>query len=278
MISPDVVAMLRDLDSAASLRRVPYLLVGAAARVLLCDEVLSIDGRATKDWDFGVRVEDWPQFDALREALLATSFRPDPAEHRLRHVSGLRVDLVPFGGPEGADRCVEWPRSRFRMDVTGFREADEDGREIELADGLSVRVVTLRGLLVLKAIAYEDRRGHGIEHDLGDLDFILRHADRLLEESRVFDLAGDALRAGRLEYVDAAAYCLGRDVGRGFGHRAVTKALETVAARLEDPDSSEVRRLNRHDVGGGSGVAEARETAARWRALLLGIVDARRGG
>jgi hypothetical protein len=64
-------------------------------------------GRQTEDVDFAVMVPDWDAFAKLRTALITgddSVERPGPATHRLRHKSGMPLNVVPFGGIERADR------------------------------------------------------------------------------------------------------------------------------------------------------------------------------
>jgi predicted nucleotidyltransferase len=275
MIPNAALPALRELDLATVTLNVPYLLVGATARILICDDRVQMDGRATSDLDFGVCTENWDHYDALRSELLRGRFRADDLgiEHRLRHGDGMKFDLVPFGGSEDESRHIEWPRSRTRMDVTGFREAYADADGVRIDRDLTLKVASLRGLMVLKAIAYEDRRVRSVFHDLDDLEFVLQNIAGLFDEARVFEEANDVLVREIVAYSEAPAYCLGRDIGSRF-QGGVTDDLERVAARLGDPDDEELRDLIRRRAV-PSAVSDAAEAAARWRALALGIVDGR---
>jgi len=128
--------------------------------------------------------------------------------------------------------------------------------------------------MVLKAIAYEDRRAKGVIHDLEDLEFVLRNYSALVGEARLFQEAGEVLITDQILYVDAPAYCLGREIGATYAE-TVTGALERIAKRLGSPDAEETRGLDRRS-GASGGLAGANETAARWRALELGILQGRR--
>lgn len=101
------------LHAVAAPLGVEFFLMGAAARDLILRYAHGIEAsRATEDVDFAVMVRDWQAYDALRTALIASgefSARPGPATHRLRHTSGLPLDIVPFGGVEQADRTFGWP-------------------------------------------------------------------------------------------------------------------------------------------------------------------------
>ena len=105
--------MVSALHAVAAPLGVEFFLMGAAARDLILRYAHGIEAsRATEDVDFAVMVRDWQAYDALRTALIASgefSARPGPATHRLRHTSGLPLDIVPFGGVEQADRTFGWP-------------------------------------------------------------------------------------------------------------------------------------------------------------------------
>ena len=86
--------------------------MGAAAQLMLQYAHRIDPHRATEDVDFAVMVRDWSAYDALRTALIEGGefcARPGSATHRLRHTSGLPLDIVPFGGVERLDRTFAWP-------------------------------------------------------------------------------------------------------------------------------------------------------------------------
>jgi predicted nucleotidyltransferase len=94
----------RALQTVAAPLGVDSFLMGAAARDLMVLQAHGIEvRRATEDVDSAVMVRDWNAYEALRSGLIAAgrfSPRQGPALHRLRHESGLPLDIVPFGGVE----------------------------------------------------------------------------------------------------------------------------------------------------------------------------------
>lgn len=174
------IALLRDLLTVIPRATRPCFLVGAGARVLGLDERFGIPGaRATLDWDFAVRVSSWREWAALRARLLdapGRPFRATAAEHRLEHVEGRQLDLVPFGGLETGSGEIVWPDST-RMTVHGFAEAAAHCDLIEVERGLHVHVASLPSLALLKLHAYLDRRVKGVTKDIQDFDWIARHYD-----------------------------------------------------------------------------------------------------
>lgn len=134
------------------------VLVGAMARDIWLDELGRPSERATNDVDFGFGVRDWASYQAIRSLLLDKhGFRATKAEHQLTFAGHL-VDLVPFGAIEGKDRSIVWPEGRTRMNLLGFDEAATRAEAVKLPGDLLVRVATLPALLILKLMAWHDRK------------------------------------------------------------------------------------------------------------------------
>ncbi|MGH2396485.1 MAG: hypothetical protein ACRDFW_05765 [bacterium] len=100
-----LAALVADLQAAPS---IDLLLVGAAARDVLLSYAHGIAlARATNDADVAFAIPDWATFDNIRRHLLDSGrFQRLAAAHKLRHHSGVRVDLIPFGGVEGPDGSI----------------------------------------------------------------------------------------------------------------------------------------------------------------------------
>jgi predicted nucleotidyltransferase len=62
------------VDPIARSSKWEYFLAGATARDLILVNVDGLrPGRATRDFDFGIGVESWTQFELLKEGLFATN-------------------------------------------------------------------------------------------------------------------------------------------------------------------------------------------------------------
>jgi predicted nucleotidyltransferase len=169
----DIRQAMQGLDS-------PMFLMGAAARDTLLHCVHNIRStRQTEDIDFGVMVASWPAFDAVRSALLASgvfSAESSVALHKLRHRSGAPLDVVPFGGVERADRTLAWPPDgQTIFSCFGMREALESAERVLLPGGAELRVASLPAQVILKLMAWQDRKHTHPGRDAGDLMFILKH-------------------------------------------------------------------------------------------------------
>ena len=184
--------VIADVLAEAAALRVPVMITGAFARDLLIHHAHGIEAtRQTEDLDFALAVADWPSFANLKARMLESSrFREVPgAQQRLRHVSGLPVDLVPFGGLETASRQVDWPPGgEFRMDMFGFREALASAWRVRLPERVEAALVSLPALALLKLVAWQDRHDRAPKKDALDLMLIvanyldLGNQDRLWHE------------------------------------------------------------------------------------------------
>lgn len=63
-VDQETKKILADLKAIVDSLDVPMLLIGARARVLAFDSQYT-QGRATKDWDLAVKVDDWSRYEAL---------------------------------------------------------------------------------------------------------------------------------------------------------------------------------------------------------------------
>src|SRR5215475_4117570 len=127
-VDPSIVRVLRTLDPIARGAGCAYFVAGATARDLLLVNVHGLrPGRATRDIDFGIAVEDWNQFALLKERLVATGdFTSDRrALQRLTYRDraagfSIPVDLIPFGGVTGSFGVIQRPpRGDIVMNVAG---------------------------------------------------------------------------------------------------------------------------------------------------------------
>lgn len=219
-----MVEMLRHLQAATEALRVPCFIIGAMARDIHLHHIHGLDvARPTRDIDFGIALQDWPQFLLLKQTLCGTGSFAEVrgVAHRLTYragpqADGIPVDLVPFGGIESPRGIVAWPPGHERMTVTGFDEANGSAQTVRLSDdGLDARVASIPGLALLKLFAWFDR-GRENAKDAHDLLLLLRH---YADAGHADHLYGEALPI--LEAVDyqlelAGATLLGRDMASCF--------------------------------------------------------------
>lgn len=190
-------------------------IVGATARDLIFEYVYGINiKRATADIDFAVAVENWEQYEKLKQALIGTEkFRSDPKmEQRLwfgNRQDGMKIDLVPYGGIESPKGTVTFPPTEFEMNTSGFAESYRASLQVAIRSDLNVRVVSPAGLLVLKFTAFDDRPAERLS-DLQDIKFMMQNYLEAGNEERLYSDAG-LLDDEDFDLRTVGARLLGRD-------------------------------------------------------------------
>ena len=218
------------LQRVAQPMAVDFFLMGAAARDVMLRHGHNIEpGRQTRDVDFAVMVPDWASFDALRAALIKGGDfleRPGPATHRLRHQTGLPLDIVPFGGIERADRTIAWPPDQSTVfDCFGAREAFSAAVSVLLPQAVTVRVASIPALALLKVTAWQDRKLTHPGRDAGDLLLYLRNYMDCGNIDRAARDHGDLFTAEDYDHEAAGAQLLGRDMALLLDKPAIDRVL-----------------------------------------------------
>ncbi|MDA3932916.1 MAG: nucleotidyl transferase AbiEii/AbiGii toxin family protein [Gammaproteobacteria bacterium] len=194
----------------------PYFLAGATARDLLLEVAHNINpGRNTRDVDLAVWVKDWPTFESLRSALIESGqFSPKGATlHKLSFNEVYELDLIPFGAIEQADRTIAWPPDgSVVMSVFGFQEVFKHTLLMQLPAGQSMRVISLPALVVLKLLAWQERRRYRPGTDAHDIAIILRKYLDAGNLERLYDEAPQIVDAPNFDYEAAGAWLLGHDM------------------------------------------------------------------
>lgn len=277
MTSSHELDVLRDIHIIAEVLDIPLMLVGAGALVFQMDLRYGIlKGRMTRDWDLAVRVDTWSDFLALREAALASArFRGTAVRHRLEHVGGMPIDLVPFGGVED-NGTITWPGEHRTMITRGFQDAWNVAESMQVADALCIKVITVPSMVVLKIFAYQDRSSETVK-DLEDILFILKHYLEIPgNEARMYDELPEMWEAGTLSYDTAGPYLLGRDIA-AIVMPDTRAALHDALEPLINPFSPQLDRILRGTRGLADEEQRRRAYAMDFKALADGL-DEQDGG
>lgn len=182
---PALISMLKAMEAIFTGFDVDFYVVGAVAR----DYHLSAkEGaaalRKTNDVDLAIMLNDAGQFNQIKDALIASGdFTADPSEHiKMYYKKGLEVDLLPFGKIESANGFVFLqPPNMFTLNMPGFKEIYPFVEEVAFDDGLSVKVCTVEGIVILKLIAYRDRPSR--TKDITDIEHIIEVYFDLCDEN-----------------------------------------------------------------------------------------------
>lgn len=215
--------VLGEVEAVAARHGFRLMVVGATARDILSEAIVgSPPGRATADVDVAVAVPSWEAFESLTAGLT----RVGRSRHRFL-VSGVQVDVVPFGDVETADRLIDWGDG-IAMSALGLSEAYARAEQVRLPGGVEILVPTVGGLAVLKLSAWSDRRLETTRHAVDLQTIIGWYATGVLLDE-LYDLDLDLLQSYDFDPALASAHRLGRHMaellGRGAG---------AVAALLDD--------------------------------------------
>ncbi|MBW6493188.1 MAG: nucleotidyl transferase AbiEii/AbiGii toxin family protein [Burkholderiaceae bacterium] len=214
-----LVEILRRVDAVTRELHIDYFVGGAVARDLILAHVFGKDtGRATRDVDLGICIDDWEQLDLLKAKLIqGDDFLSDPRipgrliYRREKDVFGIHLDLLPFGGVENADATIAWPPGMdIVMNVAGFAEARSAALMVAVADGVVVPVASLPSLSVLKLVAWRERH-LTTSKDATDFLLIARHYHGAGQLDRLYETESAMLQATDFDPEVAGAMLLGKD-------------------------------------------------------------------
>ncbi|WP_426594908.1 nucleotidyl transferase AbiEii/AbiGii toxin family protein [Cellulomonas sp. McL0617] len=245
--------VLAELQAAAHRHGIPLMVIGATARDIHSVAIVGTPpNRATADVDVAVAVPSWQAFDQLTAELERVGRR----RHRFL-VSGVPVDVVPFGDLETSGRVVDWGDGS-RMSTLGLREAFAASITVLLPGGTEVRVPSVAGLATLKLMAWSDRRLE-TRRDAVDLRTIIGWGTTGALLDDLYETSVDLLEAYEFDPDLAAAYRLGSEMLDLLGSEAPhVRALldDDNAARLvadmlpSVTDDAAILRALRSGLGG----------------------------
>ena len=245
-VEPRILDILRRVDAAAHLQGIDYFVGGALARDLILLHVFGKNtGRATRDVDLGICIDDWAKLDSLKASLIQGGNFSEQTKvaHRLiyrpsEEAFGIPLDLLPFGGVERADATIAWPPGmEVVMNVAGFAEARASSLMVEVVEGFFVPVTSLPSLAVLKLIAWRDRH---LETTKDATDFLLlaRHYFEAGNLDRLYETESALLQAVDFDPELAGAMLLGKDAATV----CLASTTQTIVAIMANPQLRQ--RLN----------------------------------
>ena len=213
-----IVEVYGRLHNIAAKLDIPVLIVGATARdIILVHGFGAAIERGTRDVDFGIEIQSWVHYQALRDALIQIGFTVHPHKtHQLntQDSDGMpwEIDLIPFGSVSDSACQITWPpKHDFAMSVLGFAEVFTNAWDVTLSDKpqLSVKVASPAGILLLKLIAWTERGRELRGKDSTDIYYVIRHYARIphvidsLYEDDYMEVQGyDNIKASAMKLAD----------------------------------------------------------------------------
>lgn len=223
------------IDKAAKQLGIPYIVVGASARDIILEHVYGFKSRrGTKDFDLGVKVSGWDEFDKLVDELSKIGEISKGRNPHTLFYNNIPIDLIPFGDISDDHKKISWPHNHDTvLNIMGFDEAYENTLTIKLSDNplLEIEVVDIPALTMLKIISFSDRDTSSDSKDAQDLAHIFDNyldadnLDRLYEDSHK-----DILEDAGFDYDIASARLVGRDISK----IATTNTLNRIIQILDE--------------------------------------------
>jgi len=183
-----LVEVYGKIHSLAVSLDIPLLIVGATARdIILVHGFHAQIERGTRDVDFAIEVKNWAHYETLRHALVEHGFTQHEQETQKLTINDSdnkpwEIDLIPFGGVSDTDGQITWPPEHaIVMSVLGFEEVYAHAWDVTLSQtpALTVRVASPAGILLLKLIAWTERRLSVPGKDATDLYYVIRHYSKI---------------------------------------------------------------------------------------------------
>jgi predicted nucleotidyltransferase len=253
-----IISVIRPIHKAAATLGFPIFIVGAMARIILMENVFGLArARATVDIDFAVALEDWEQFENIKQHLITNSGFEESAgemQRLLIQLPGLqhkaRVDLIPFGEIEREGGIIAWPPDlQILMNVGGYADVFSSSVAVEIEQGFTVKIVSLPGLAILKIFAWSER-GRDTAKDATDLATVLRGYYMAGNENRLFDEASEALEEVGHDWELAGAWLLGRDAASIGSPRTIESVKQLIEGEHKERLLRDVSKamLHREDA------------------------------
>lgn len=227
-----IIALKKVVDSL----KMPMVIVGAGARLLIFDRRYNISGRTTKDWDIAVKLDSWFDYKKLSDRLTQGQdrcFKTTHTPHKFIHIAtGIEVDIIPFGKIGEPHETLKWPDGN-QMNLLGLEEALENAM-IEIIQDLEIRIVNTPVFLVFKLIAWSDRQA---DKDINDINFILENYNKNRHfDERIYDELIDEISEGKFDFQDAVIVLLTRDIRQIFPDEIITRLDEILSQMLKQRD------------------------------------------
>ena len=207
----DVGLVIEELRKRANVDPSCIMLVGARCRDALHAALgHSSQNTATQDLDLGIALSDWSAFERVDSAFRRTG------SNGIRYViSGLPVDVMPFGSPIEDPSGIAAPASRpDGLVVFGFEDVFARALLIDLpGTDHQIKIPAPAGYAALKTRAWVDRSAYGEYKDAKDLALVLRWYDDWEHvHDRLYGERLDIAERYELDMPCAAAHLLGLDV------------------------------------------------------------------
>ena len=213
--NPLISSMLTDLEEGFAKFGLDFYLIGATARDVWISGIhFKKPGRATRDIDFAVLINDKGVYEQLKTFLITEKGFQPSAENAfvLIYQERMQVDLLPFGAIEDEGRNVTVEGTGYTtMHVPGFAEIYSAGLpEMDLEGKHRFKFCTLPGIVILKLLAWSDRPEKRRD-DIIDISDILHHYFSM-HDNEIWENHFDLFTDHTADLLHVSARVMGREM------------------------------------------------------------------
>lgn len=191
----------------------------------------------TNDADVMVVVESFADFERAKDRLATFGFSRVRLPYRLQHRTGGLLDLLPFSEAIAPNGRLDFGEG-LAFNMAGFDQVVPNSLQVSIDGGLTVPLAPLSLYVLLKLVAFSDRKA------AKDLAGVLHCLEHYRED--------DAARYGLDHDVEAVpfeytfAYLAGFD-GRRFHDQRLRETVRVVLDRFDNPDADIVSLVTREN-------------------------------
>ena len=211
---PLIKPILEDLIPFFQAKNIKFFIIGATARDIILELHNEQAGRATRDLDIAIAIEDWDKYAEIEKDLVQLqNFEKDlHQKQRFIYQKAYEIDLVPYGAIMQQDDKIYWPPDQYTaMNVLGFKEAEKHIIEVSIDGQLEIDVVNLASIFLLKLVAWTDRNSTSSK-DADDMGFILTNYLSINQDRAIDKYYNDIYTIDPFDTIVAAGALMGIDL------------------------------------------------------------------
>lgn len=211
---PLIKPILEELIPFFQEREIKFFIIGATARDIILELNNEQAGRATRDLDIAIAIEDWDKYAEIDNDLVQLpNFSKDTHQkQRFIYCDTYQIDLVPYGQIMEKDDKIYWPPDQdTAMNVLGFKEAEKHILKVNIDDQLEIKVVNLASIFLLKLVAWTDRNSTSSK-DADDMGFILTNYLSINEDRAIEEFYDEIYTIEPFDTIVAAGALMGIDL------------------------------------------------------------------
>ena len=242
---PLLKPILQKLTEYFTKEGIRFFVIGATARDIIMQLHDEKSGRATRDLDIAISINNWDDYRKIEEGIVnIDGFKKDKTKkQRFIYQDEFTLDIVPFGEVMKEDDKIFWPpEEEVAMSVLGFSEVNNSTEPVKIDDEIEIQVASLAGIFILKTVAWLDRNVKG-NKDADDMAFIIVNYLNIYEDRAINDNY-DLYEVEEFDVNIAGSRLLGREISILLSDREETKTKIANIIKTEIEKEEESKLIN----------------------------------